>query len=239
MPSPGSPAPTPAGRCGPRRAPAGVVALGRELEVGEPRRLPQRALAHPRQHDAVLGLLLVDRAARVPELRVAVHRPAAIVGTSAAVVATGRIIASSSATKSPVRPRPPPPVRVLNRIRWPFLRMIASAPLPFGAFDPPLELRHALDQVQQPQEVRRVECLLVRRVDQQLLAEQEQAGELARLEDRALAVLARHDRRDLERRPLPVRALAERVEQDQLLPLVELEPASAARSIASSPAVST
>jgi hypothetical protein len=60
-------------------------------------------------------------------------------------------------------------------------------------------------------------------VDQQLLTEQEQAGQLARLEDRALAVLARDHQPDLERRPLAVRPLAERVRQDELLPGVEVK----------------
>jgi hypothetical protein len=60
-------------------------------------------------------------------------------------------------------------------------------------------------------------------VDQQLLAEQEQPGQLARLEDRALAVLARDYQPDLERRPLAVRPLAERVRQDELLPGVKVK----------------
>jgi hypothetical protein len=45
----------------------------------------------------------------------------------------------------------------------------------------------------------------MRRMDQQPLIEQEQAGELTRLEDRALAVLARHNQPDTLRSPLPVR----------------------------------
>src|SRR5690606_20979827 len=64
---------------------------------------------------------------------------------------------------------------------------------------------------------------LVRAVENQLLAEQEQPGEFARLDDGALAVLPGHDERDLERRPSPVGPFAERLLEDELLPRVKIQ----------------
>jgi hypothetical protein len=187
----------------------GVVALDRPLEVGDSRIAAERAGAEPREDDPVLGDVLVDGAARVPQLRVAGDRPGRHRRDQAPMNAAGRIIASFSATKSPVKPRPPPPVRVLNLIRWPIVPRPAAQLDRLGALalrrlhHPLVEVRGALDEVQQPEEVLGRRRLLVRRVDEQLLVEEEQAGQLAGLEDGVLAVLARDDGADLERCPLP------------------------------------
>jgi hypothetical protein len=61
-------------------------------------------------------------------------------------------------------------------------------------------------------------------VDQQPLVEQQQASELARLDDAALAVLARNRDADAGRCPLSVAAFAERALEDVLLPLIQNQP---------------
>jgi hypothetical protein len=98
----------------------------------------------------VLSLLLIDGAAREPELRIALHRAGGHRRHQRAMNAAAKIIASSNTTRSPVNPRPPPPVRVLKKIRNPSRRMIASWPFPARRLeDAPVELRDALHQVQE------------------------------------------------------------------------------------------
>jgi hypothetical protein len=188
----------------------------------------------------VLLALLVDGRARVPHLRVALDRASRHrrdqraddrLGQEHRLVERDEVAGQTSAAAAgPRLEEDPLPAAQLDRLGALALRRLQH---------PALELRHALDQRQQPAEVLGGCRLLVRRVDQQLLAQQEQAGQLARLEDRALAVLARDYQPDLERRPLAVRPLAERVRQDELLPGVEVRSASCASSIASSPADET
>jgi hypothetical protein len=72
--------------------------------------------------------------------------------------------------------------------------------------------------------------VLVSGVRDQPLAEQEQPGELARLEDAALAVLARDIDADLERRPLAVLSLPESIRENELLPRIEMEPGHLGRA---------
>jgi hypothetical protein len=60
-------------------------------------------------------------------------------------------------------------------------------------------------------------------MDQQPLAEQEQPGELARLEDRAFPVLAGHDEPNLKRRPPTVSPLTECLVENELLPGIEVQ----------------
>ena len=76
-----------------------------------------------------------------------------------------------------------------------------------------------------PTGLRRLE--FVRAVDEERLLEIEEAGELARLEDGAFAVLARDDERVEESVPTMVDAvaLAEEVLEDERLPLIEDEAA--------------
>ena len=126
--------------------------------------------------------------------------------------------------QSAVNPRPPAFPRVRYRIRCPDFSVIPSSPCELrDLLHLRVELGCLLDQPQQPVErlLRRVE--LLRRMDDQPLPPREQAGQLARLQDRALAVLAAHAHADLERRPLPV-THPQRVDQHILLPPVELQP---------------
>ncbi len=80
-----------------------------------------------------------------------------------------------------------------------------------------------LDQLEEATESFQARVELVRGVNDQRFAEQEKSRELATFEDAAFAVLPRDADADLERCPLHVFALAERVDQDELLPLVEVQ----------------
>ena len=68
---------------------------------------------------------LVDRAARIPDLRV---RRARFVGNRAPIDISGRNIASSNNKQVAREPTPAPFVLVRNRMRLPPVRMIPSSP---------------------------------------------------------------------------------------------------------------
>ena len=67
---------------------------------------------------------------------------------------------------------------------------------------------HVVDVAEQAPELLRGGLLLMGRVDDDLLADEEQPGQLPRDQDRAFAVLARDDQADIGTGPFPVRPLA-------------------------------
>jgi hypothetical protein len=175
----------------------------------------------------MLMTLLVDRAPRQPQLRVPVNRPGRhrrhqrahrrpgqdhrLVENDEvprqAAAAAGRPGLEEDAGHAAVEPAD------VDRLRALSARHLQ---------DPAAEVRRRLDQLHQPQEVLRGRRLLVRGMNDQPLAEQEQPRELARLKDAALAVLSRDDEADAERRP-PAIDLAERRRQNVALPRVQDE----------------
>ena len=64
----------------------------------------------------------------------------------------------------------------------------------------------------------------MRRMDDQIVPEQDDPGQLAGRQDLVLAVLAGHDDRHLERRPRPIDQLTATVLEDMALPVVEDDP---------------
>jgi hypothetical protein len=60
-------------------------------------------------------------------------------------------------------------------------------------------------------------------MDDQTFTQQEQTSELTGLKDRTLPVLPGDDQANLERRPLPVGALTQRVLEDERLPRIKVE----------------
>jgi hypothetical protein len=75
-----------------------------------------------------------------------------------------------------------------------------------------------LDDLPNPLESVRRRAELLGGVHDRALAEQEQPGQLPRLEDRALPVLSRHDDGDLTGRPAAIGALTHRHPQRPTLP---------------------
>jgi hypothetical protein len=146
------------------------------------------ALADAGEHDAVVVDLLVDGGARVPNLRVRAGRQRREQRAERGLRQLHRLVedhaVAAEAAAAALRPGAEPDA---------LAALEGDALLAVGARDALhalVEVRGLLDQLQQPAErlQRRVE--LVRRVGDELLAEQEQPAELARLEDAALAVLA-------------------------------------------------
>ena len=66
----------------------------------------------------------------------------------------------------------------------------------------------------------------MRSVDDELLAEDEQSGELSRFEDCGLPVLSRDDETNFRGCPLPVGALREGRIEGEFLPRVQDEPSA-------------
>src|SRR5690606_13929203 len=113
-----------------------------------------------------------------------------------------------------LRRRIPDPADLRPRVRAVLLRLIPSHLRQ--------QLRRGPDQVLHVPERLPGRLHLVGRVDDDLLAPQEQARQLTGLDDHVLAVLARHHHRDLKRAPAAVLTLPQGVLQDVPLPLVQI-----------------
>ena len=86
---------------------------------------------------------------------------------------------------------------------------------------PAVDLRVGLDELHHADEMLETGAELMRRVNLQAFVQNRQTGELAGLQNGTLAVLAADEDAHLERRPLVVSLLSERLLEAPRLPVVE------------------